>query len=103
MANRSKLVYIAGFVGICWIGSAGLIGIFLGIAHFLKSSAAVITLFLVMFYSCLFGLLGWQVYTWKGRRDGWPSATPRRRGRARVLGTRKKDSDNAEDAESGWK
>ena len=57
----------------CWIATAVLIWIFLLLAHFLKSTTAFITLFLVVLYSSLFGLLGWQVYIWKGRRDGWPS------------------------------
>ena len=103
MANRRKLAFIAASIAICWIAWGALVGIFVVLAHFLKSTTAVITVMLAVFYSCLFGLLGWQVYAWKGRRDGWPRASARERRPGRTLGTRKKGVDNAEDAESGWK
>lgn len=103
MANRRKLTYVAVFIAICWAGWAALIGIFNVLAHFLKSSAAAVTLFLVILYSCLFGLLGWLVYTWKGRRDGWPSADKRERRLARNQGRWAKDANSAGDDESGWK
>ena len=101
MANRRKLTYVAGFIAIGWIASAALIGFFLLLAHFVKSTTAGVTLFLVILYSCLFGLLGWQVYTWKGRRDGWPSADKRERRLASQRG-RIKEANNADDHESGW-
>ena len=103
MANKRKLAFIAGSLAVCWIAWAALAGIVAVLAHLLKSTAAVVTVFLAVIYSSLFGLLGWQVYIWKGRRDGWPRANPRERRRARVQGNRKKDAEKAEDAESGWK
>lgn len=103
MANRRKLTYVAVVVAIGWIGSAALIGFFLFLAHFVKSTTAGVALFLVILYSCVFGLLGWQVYTWKGRRDGWPSTDERERRLARKQGRRTKDANNAGDDESGRK
>jgi hypothetical protein len=102
MPNKTRLTYIAGFIAVGWIASAVLIGFFLVLAHFVKSSTAGITVFLVVLYSCLFGLLGWQVQMWKGRRDGWPAADTRDRRRARLTHTARKYRDNTED-ESGWK
>lgn len=103
MANRRKVWYIAGFIAICWTAWAGLIGIFNVLAHFLKSSTAAVTLFLVILYSFLFGVFGWLVYTWKGRRDGWPAADTRGRRRAKDRAAKVKASDNAEGDQCGWK
>ena len=33
MANRTKSTYIVGFIMLCWIAIAVLIGIFIGLAH----------------------------------------------------------------------
>src|SRR3954451_8628912 len=98
MANRRKLAFIAGSIAVCWISWAALVGIFAALAHLLKNTTAVITVVLAVIYSCLFGLLGWQVYTLKGCRDGWPSANTRQRRNRRLHDTRKQHSD-----ESGWK
>ena len=103
MANRRKLTYLAGFIALCWIATAALIGIFVVLVYFLKSTTALIVLFLVVLYSCLFGLLGWQVYTWKGRRDGWASSKRNDRGWGRSDTKRSNESDEAEDIEAGWK
>ena len=103
MADKRKLAFIAGSIAVCWIAWAALAGIFAVLAHLLKSTAAVVTVFLAVVYSSLFGLLGWQVYTWKGRRDGWPRANARERRRARMQGSRKKHAEKAEDGEAGWR
>lgn len=103
MANRRKLAYIAGFIAIGWIASAALIGFFLLLAHFVKSTSAGITLFLVILYSCLFGLLGWQVYAWKGRQDGWPSRKQSDRVWRRADKKRTNELEDAENTNSGWK
>lgn len=103
MANKRKLAFIVGSIAVCWIGWAALVGIFAAVAHLLKSTTAGITFFLVTLYSSLFGLLGWQVYTWKGRRDGWPRADARERRTARIQAGRKKDADKTDDGEAGWK
>jgi hypothetical protein len=84
-----------------WPGGA-LVGVFHVLAHFLKSSTAAVSLFFVILYSCLFGMLGWLVYTLKGRRDGWPSVSARDRRRAKLPSATKKHSENAADDESGW-
>ncbi|MFL6446967.1 MAG: hypothetical protein ACJ746_04685 [Bryobacteraceae bacterium] len=103
MASKSRLAFIAAFVAICWITWAALVGIFTALAHFLGSTTAAVTTFLAVFYSCLFGLVGWQVHTWKGRRDGWPSANRCERRSARPTTTREKQDNDPEAAESGWK
>ena len=99
MANKRKLAFIAASIAVCWIAWAALVGIFAAGAHLLKNTTAVITVFIAVIYSCLFGLLGWQLYTSKGRRDGWPSANTRQRRPARMQGTRKQETDD----KSGWK
>jgi hypothetical protein len=103
MANRGKFAYIAGFITIGWIASAALIGFFLLLAHFVKSTAATVNLVLVIVYSCLFGVLGSQVYTWKGRRDGWPPADTRARRPTRKQDGKIRNVGNTDDDEAGWK
>ena len=101
--NRRKLAYIAGFIALCWIATAALIGIFVALAHLLKSTSATITLFLAVLYSCFFGLLGWQLYKWKGRRDGWPSGKQSDRHWRSADKKRTDEPEDAEDTGSGWK
>jgi len=103
MGDRRKFAYIAGFIGFCWIATTALIAIFIALAHFLKSTSATITLFLVLLYSCLFGLLGWQVYRWKGRRDGWPSGKPCDRVWKRADKKKINEPEDAKKTGSGWK
>jgi predicted membrane channel-forming protein YqfA (hemolysin III family) len=71
MANRRKLTYIVGFIVLCWVGIAVLIGIFMSLAHVLKNTTATIIVFQLVIYSCIFGVLGSLLYKWKRERDGW--------------------------------
>jgi hypothetical protein len=103
MANNRKFAFIAVFIAVCWIAWGTLVGIFAALAHLLKSTTSVISLFLAVIYSCLFGVLGWQVYKWRGRRDGWPSAKRGNRRRARLQDKKEDTPEETEDAESGWK
>ena len=104
VANKRKLVYIAGFVAICWIVFAAMVGLVLALAHVLKSTNNGVTLFLILLYSCLFGVLGWQVYGFRRRPDGWPSVRARGRSRKRTPGTTiEKDESAAGEGQSGWK
>jgi len=73
------------------------IGIVIGLAHLLKSTAAVLALLLVAVYSCLFGVLGCQEYTRKRHRDGWPSGKRSVLGRGLAQGEKDSGSNKSDD------
>jgi len=80
-----------------------LIGIFIGLAHLLKNTTATIIVFQLVIYSCLFGLLGSQLYKWKGERDGWRPGKRSDRGWGRIDKKPTNDVDESEDTNTGWK
>jgi hypothetical protein len=101
VANRRK--YIAGFIVLCWIAIAALIGIFIGLAHLLNNTTATIIVFQLIIYSGLFGFLGAHLFKWKGKRDGWPSRKRSDRGWGNPNHNGLNEPDEAEDSNSGWK
>lgn len=103
MANRRKLAYTAGFIVLCWVAIAALIGIFVGLAHLLNNTTATIVLFHVVIYSGLFGFLATQLYKLNGKRDGWPSVKRSDRQWGGADSKRVNESEDAEDMGSGWK
>jgi hypothetical protein len=99
MANRGKLTYIAGFVVLCWVIIAAVVGIFIGLAHLLHNSTAAVVVFDAVIYSAVFGFIGAQAFKWKGKRDGWPSHN----GKGAAEDKTADQADNAEDGGWGWK
>jgi len=101
MANKRKPAYIVGFILLCWIAIAALMGIFMGLAHLLKSTTATIIVFQFIIYSAFFGFFGAQLYERKGRRDGWRSHARNDRGWRNA--DEKGLNEHADDTDTGWK
>jgi hypothetical protein len=103
MANRGRIAYLVRFIVLCWIATGAVIGFFAALAHFVKSATALIIVFLVALYSCFFGVLGWQIYAWKGKGDGWPSGKRGDRDWRHVQGKKNNKAEKTDDDEPGWK
>jgi len=101
MAARRKITYVVGFVALCWIAIAAVGGVFIALAHRLKSTTATIIVFQVVIYSCLLGVLGSQLYKSKGARDECRSRNDGGRGWGNKDTNRAKERDEPED--TGWK
>jgi hypothetical protein len=102
MAARRKLTYVLGFIALCWVAIAAVVGIIIGVAQVLKNTTATIIVSQLLIYSCFFGFLGWQVYKSKSDRTGWHRRKDDQRW-GRVSGWRRDDLKESEDPENGWK
>jgi hypothetical protein len=102
MLERVK--YIARFIVLCWIGIGTVVGIVFGIVHLLRNHGAIAVIaLLVLAYSGIFGMLGWQQYKWKCDRQTWRSETARKEDWGGVQKHAPNQINEPEDADTGWK
>jgi hypothetical protein len=99
-----KVKYVAGFIIVCWIGIGIVVAIVSGIVHLFRNHQAIAVIaLLVLVYSGMFGILGWQHYKLKCDRQRWRSETAGKEGWGGLRKHAPHQVDGSEGADTGWK